>query len=272
MNSCDCYILRGDIYLLDYAKSHEGYGDSYGDNYGGGTSESYAGVMAGNAVLQVNLNQNELIKVSRTGLDFTGCAYPDLTGSTIEMSLLCTSMKNLALAFRGSSSTQTSPVVTVTDEVYTAPYDDGFLEGSFVRFANPVDPSTVVLQRSDDSTVLILGTDYTVDSLGFVILSGLPSGVDILADYTSVSKEIISIEAFLEQPKIFKITIVGTNVSADEEEKFVYTFKKVRLSAQTNSFDVLNDDFPELTFNGTILRDQLAEFNKSPFLTVEKIA
>lgn len=273
MNSCDCYILRGDIYLLDYSKSHEGYGDCYGDNYGGGTSETYAGVKVGNAVIQMNIQQTDLIKVSRTGLEFTGCAYPDLTGSTVDINLLCTSMKNLAMAFRGLNASTASIAGPVVDEIYTAPCDTGFEAGSFVRFVNPADVTTVVLETTDIVPVLLIeGTDYTLTELGFTMLVGLAPGIDITADYTSVVKSIDSIQAFTQQPKTFKITVVGENVSSDDDESYIFTFKKVRLSAMTNPFDVLNEDFPELTLTGSILKDQLAELNKSPFLTVEKIS
>lgn len=273
MISCDCYILRGDIYLLDYSKSHEGYGDCYGDNYGGGTSETYAGTKVGNAVIQLNLQQNELVKISREGVNFTGCAFPDLTGSTVDVNLLCTSMKNLALAFRGLNSSTTSTAGDVEDEIYTAPCDLGFEVGSFIRFVNPADPSTVVLETTDVVPILLVeGTDYIVNEIGFTMLTGLAPGIDISADYTSITKNIDTIEAFTQQPKIFKITVVGKNVSAEDDEDYIFTFKKVRLSAMTNPFDVLNEDFPELTLSGSLMKDQLTELNKSPFLTVEKIS
>ena len=99
--------------MLDYARVYEGYGDNYGFNYGGGNTRSYLGVKVGNAQLQVNLQQNELTKINRDGFDMTGCAYPDLTGSTIQMSLSCADPKNLALAYRGIATSEASPAGAV---------------------------------------------------------------------------------------------------------------------------------------------------------------
>lgn len=272
MEQCICYILRGDIYLLDYDRAHEGYGDCYGFNYGGGNAKTYAGVMVGNGLLNVNLQINELTKISRRGLEMAGCYYPDLTGSTVEMSLMCTSQKNLAMAFQGLQTSTASTAGNVIDEIYTSPCDDGFEEGAFIRFTNPVDVTTVVLKRDDTLAVLILGQDYTVNELGWTMLVGLPQGVSILATYTSVVRSIQTIESFISKPKTFRITVVGENVSADNPEMYVWTFKKVRLSPLTNQFQIINEDFPDLNFNGAILKDQLADLNESPFMTEERIS
>lgn len=272
MNGDCCYMLRGDLYLLDYDKSHEGYGDCYGYNYGGGNDQSYVGVMAGNATVTVNLQQNELVKVSRDGLGMTGCAYPDLTGSIIEVSLKCASQRNLNLALRGVSAETTTTAGAVTSEVYPAPCNEGFQESSFTRFNNPADVATVVLVRDDTMAVLVEGVDYTVTSIGFTMLVGLPPFVNIEATYTALAMTISSIEAFLVQPKLFKMTIIGKNVVSDSDQTYIYTFRKVRLSALTNQFEVLNEDFPDLNLNGFLLRDRLASSNQSPFMTVEKIS
>lgn len=172
---------------------------------------------------------------------------------TFSMVLESISAENMAMAFFGTMTTETGAGV-VDEPVTISKYDVRYITDN-VNWDDGVSPSFV------DAALAAMteGTDYTVDySTGAitVLSSGaIPASLPdtILIDYTFLDH--YKTAAFTQTSVIKYMRFEGIN-TVDDLEVIVEVFKAELDPAQ--NFPLINDEIAQLTINGTILNDPLA--------------
>lgn len=173
----------------------------------------------------------------------------EVTGS---LTLLDLSPRNLALAYRGTTSDVTGGV-SVTDERHTA-YVGGLLALDDVPdISDPGSTVTVTLDPDGTPSVLTLNTDYEVTRAGIVILEGgaVSDEDEIGIDYDKADSVIM--EALVESGKEYRLVFDGLN-EAQSGRAVVVTAHRITFSP-TQGSSLIGDEFAELPLEFSVLSD-----------------
>lgn len=160
----------------------------------------------------------------------------------ISMSLYNVNAANLARHTNGASSA--IPVTPIVDEPHTA-YAGGFIPTNF--------PAAGAIVVKEGSTTLTLGTDYTLEPGGIVVVSGgaLSDGNTALLSYTPAAGNVV--EWLVASPKEYTIHFSGLN-EARSGKPHVVTVHRCRFGVVKN-VKLIGDDYAVLEIEGEALFD-----------------
>ena len=196
--------------------------------------------------LKVETEKKENKLNGRDTLGQNGDVYTRLTNSTISLSLNRYTSRMLAAAMMGTSSDQTAALAAYTATI-TAIHDRWVEIGEELL-------STCVVKDATDTTTYTVDTDYEVNTrLGMIRVLSTGSIADSATLHISgntLAKTGSKILGSNQTVVNAKLKLDGKdNVSGDNVQVTVY---KAQLSSDTE-FDLMAEDFPELTFTGTMV-------------------
>jgi len=181
----------------------------------------------------------------RDTLGQTADSFTRITGSTIAITFNRYNPEILAAAFMGSAVDQTAAAGTLAESVVAI--SDRWVE------IGQTGISSVVVMDSTDTTTYVVGTDYEVN-LRLGMIKALSTGSIGDGDTLNITGTIDAktgskITGATRSMINAKLKLDGKNNS--DGSNVQVTVHKAQLRADTD-FDFLAEDFPDLTFSGTM--------------------
>lgn len=267
-----CEFLRGKGFSKPYS-SLDGYGYNYGNNYGGASKQENRGVFIGNIpAMSIDINSSFRQIINSTVLNYESeCGQVSIDSVEFSMQVSCKSSANLAQAFWGTASEFLNVLPPVEDEPLEVPVNGIYPACSFHAFKpSGVDPSSVVITRTDTAATLVNGVDYIANEFGIELINGfsLANGETLNASYSYSSTSYKKIEPLTEVKKPLTITFIGRN--AGDMKPVMVTLHKVLLSP-ASSYALISEDFENLEFSGVLLADATQPQGSSQYFNITKI-
>lgn len=217
----------------------------------------------------ISIDIEELLhQSSQRGLRVTDKRVVVSQTMNLSMSLDELSGQNMALFFSGDTQTATNPavagftaVVITTSALLGRWYD--IVNGSGVR-AVDLDPSKVVIREAGTPTVLVAGTDYTLDTkMGrFFLLTGATGvangetvDVALTAD-AGAAAALDQVTALNKSSEQLVLKFVSEN-PANNDEQVEFQFHSATLSAE-GDFALIGDDWTIMQLTGVAQQESIA--------------
>ena len=234
MDIC-CGYFRGNFYLKEYGNAAAPF------------------LPVGNvSAFTLNHELTEIEQEDFTSLGGTACQISYISSATLNMTLNCLKIRNLALAFQGSGAYGNIVAGSVEDESHEV------VElGALIPLAYIPEKGTVVVTDNTTPTpqTFVEGTDYVVTSAGIIPLAG---GAIITTDTLLISYDYgigSIVQALTSSQKVFEVIFDGINVGEEGEQEVVLRAWKVKF-APAATFDLITSgEFASVEVVGTILKD-----------------
>lgn len=182
-----------------------------------------------------------------------------ITGMSGSLTVHDYSIENLALFLRGTKSAVAA--AAVVDEVHTSTGSEEFIP--FNHLVNTASPGLTVKKTA--GTVMVLGTDYTLENNGILVIdAGAIDGTGVKISYTKSIFEVL--EALTSAGQEYELYFNGLN-EAQGGDLLTIRLHRVKFSpAQDLNF--IGDEFGEMSADfeclsdGTIVGAGLSKFMK----------
>ncbi len=198
----------------------------------------------------VNHDITEVSQEDFTSLGGTACKISYINEVTLNMTLNCLKIRNIALAFQGTGENGNIEAGSIEDAEYTV-----IALGALIPLAFIPEKGTVVVTDEAGTTTYVNGVDYQVTSAGIIPLVGgaITAAQAILVSYDYGVGSIV--EALTTGQKVFELIFDGVNSGEEGEQEVVFRAWRVKFSPAAAVDLITAGEFASLEVVGTVLKD-----------------
>ena len=221
-----CYVGKGTIYARTFGASA-------------------AKVSIGNASkLELQIDEEEkTVKDYQNGGGGDACSLSRVNSVNVALTMNCLSADNLSKALFGDASAVAGSAIT--DQVEIA------YKGGFIYLAPGM--TGVAVKHTSLTPTYVLGTDYTVERTGVVILDAgaITDAQSLKISYTKPA--LTTVQLLTQAAGEYELSFDGLNEMESGEEVFIQLYK-FKMGPAKN-FGIIGDDPAALEITGKLLKD-----------------
>ena len=269
-----CFFGRGELFLSD-ATNNQSWGFNWGLCWGESGTKQAPGRPIGNvSALDINttFDQRQVLSLGDRAFE-PDCSVCVIESVEFSITMNCFSDSNLRQALFGTVTNRQANPVPVDAQVVLPTSEVPLLCGTFIPFNEPgADVSSVVVERTDDGTILRPDLDYEVDACGIKLLRSFlfSTGVGLSLSY-SYNQNYRCIEPFTVDPKNVRLQFKGRN-AANNNSLYLVTLHNAKLSPASTLSLISEDDFSSLTLTGRLDPDRSIKGNGvSQYFSIKRL-